>query len=171
MRFLLLIRKPFTKVEVNDTRHVECGSATKDTFVKVVQENGEAVLVKTGTFDQHDYIQSFASDVDINKLVQRYANGDVTAFGAPGGFYGDVSGMPQNLAEVFNLNQRSHSFFENLPDDLKKDFGSYQEFMESFSSKDKFLELNTKVNAFFESKKKNKELDLTPKGGDLNEQK
>ena len=67
MRILLLIRKPFTKVEFGETRHVDCGSATKDTFVKVVQENGEAVLVKTGVFNQHDYIQSFASDVDINQ--------------------------------------------------------------------------------------------------------
>lgn len=171
MKILLSIRKPFTKVQIGETRHVECGSATKDTFVKVTQEDGENVLVKTGTFNQHDYIQSFASDVDVNKLVQRYANGDVTALGTPGGFYADVSGMPQNLAEVFSLNQRSRSFFDNLPEDLKKDFGSYQEFMESFSSKDKFLDLNTKVNAFFEAKRKPVAQDLKLEGGEQHEQK
>lgn len=167
----MMIRKPFTKVELGETRHVDCGSASKDTFVKVIQENGEAVLVKTGSFDQHDYIQSFANDVDVNRLVQRYANGDSTALGIPGGFYADVSGFPQNLAEVFNLNQRSHSLFDKLPDDLKKDFGTYDNFLASFSSMEKFLEFNSKFNSYFEHKKKPIEFDLTPEGGDMNEQK
>lgn len=57
------------------------GSRYREDFVgKLDKETGVINLVSIGKTDVYEYIQSFKDETDINTLIQRAQNGDVSAF-------------------------------------------------------------------------------------------
>lgn len=95
------------------------GKPTRPVFVPVVNDKGYYDIVSKGEENMFDYIQSFSEECNINNIIARFNNGDINALNAVTGYYGDFTGMPNNLAEAFKLNINGREWFDNLPDDIK----------------------------------------------------
>lgn len=110
----------------------------------------EATLVKVGESDLQDYIQSFADECDVNRIVQRYANGDTTVLQRVQGMYTDVAGVPTDLTTAFETVNAARAYYETLPEAARREFGSLGKFLDSIvtlpSDEDKPNNINKEDN-------------------------
>lgn len=67
-------------------------------------------------------IQSFADSCDVKKIVQRYMAGDESALDKVQALYGDLTKMPKNIFEFFELEARVNDIFDKLRPDIKERF-------------------------------------------------
>lgn len=121
--------------------------------LKVNEKTGYEELVPTGEYTNvYDRIQADYPATDINILMERFALGDTEAINIKNGFYADVTSMPKNYAELFNMYEQAKVFFSELPTDLKEMFdNSYTEFYTEMDSDQKsFNEKIEKYNKRFE---------------------
>lgn len=95
-------------------------------------EFGNKYLAEVGTFDQYAYIQSFAASCDINEIVRRATPEQMAEFGK--GVYGDVSTLPQTLADSYEVLRNVESVFAGLPADVKAEYADYKSFLNSFGT-------------------------------------
>lgn len=110
--------------------HSNVGSRVKKTYGPVFRENGSFYLEEKGEEDTYAFIQSFKDSVDINVIMKRYVNGEVDVLSKVQGFYGDVTGMPQNFAQTLNLVNDGRTLFESLPVETRSLFNhNFNEFM------------------------------------------
>lgn len=91
------------------------GRAEKPTYT--ADDNGYPV--QTGTVNLYDEIQSHRQSVELSTLLQRYAQGDVTALNKIEGVYADVVDMPSTYAELFNRVRDAENSFNALPEDVR----------------------------------------------------
>lgn len=98
-----------------------CGDRYREDFVgKLDKDTGEITLVSVGKTDMFEYIQSFAEETDINTLIQRAENGDLSAFSSA--VFGDFTDMPETYADALNVVIEAEREFNQLPPDIKKRF-------------------------------------------------
>ena len=65
---------------------------------KFLNDSSVPKLIKTGEVNVHDKIQSFASEVDLYKILEKFAySGDTALLNARSCDYGDISSLPDNL--------------------------------------------------------------------------
>lgn len=95
-------------------------------------EGEETILEKVGETDIQEYIQSFADECDINRIVQRYANGDTAILQRVQGVFTDITGVPQDLTTAFETVTAARAYYESLPEAAKREFGSLGRFLGSF---------------------------------------
>lgn len=81
--------------------------------------NEDGFPVESGTVNIYDEIQSHRESVELSTLLQRYAQGDVTALNQIEGVYADVVDMPSTYAELFNRVRDAENSFNALPDDVR----------------------------------------------------
>lgn len=81
--------------------------------------NEDGLPVESGTVNIYDEIQSHRQSVELSTLLQRYAQGDVTALNQMEGVYADVVDMPSTYAELFNRVRDAENSFNALPDDVR----------------------------------------------------
>ena len=86
-------------------------------------------LVEVGGYDLYEVIQSFAAECDLNKILQRYASGDVYALNKAQGVYMDTSGIPDNVNDAVRLMDRVRSIYDNLGADIKSRIGDFGDFI------------------------------------------
>lgn len=108
------------------------GSKERTTFSPKVLDDGSIVLTPSGKENIYEFIQSFKDSVDIHVILKKCANGDMSALSKVQGFYGDVTAMPKNNAEMLQLFIDAQNNFEALPIDVKKEFD--HDFNKWFSS-------------------------------------
>lgn len=94
------------------------GRTEKPTYVS----NEDGLPVESGTVNLYDEIQSHRQSVELSTLLQRYAQGDVTALNKDEGVYADVVDMPSTYAELFNRVRDAENSFNALPDDVRSLF-------------------------------------------------
>lgn len=75
--------------------------------------------VESGTVNLYDEIQSHRQSVELSTLLQRYAQGDVTALNKIQGVYADVVDMPSTYSELFERVRDAENSFNALPDDVR----------------------------------------------------
>lgn len=111
--------------------------------------NEDGLPVESGTVNIYDEIQSHRESVELSTLLQRYAQGDVTALNQIEGVYADVVDMPSTYAELFNRVRDAENSFNALPDDVRALFdNSPVSFWQSIGTPDfatKIAELDSKV--------------------------
>lgn len=111
--------------------------------------DGIKSLVPKGETDLQDFIDSFAESQDINNIIARFVNGDMSAVNPNQGTYGDFTNVPNTYAEIFERVQHCKNVFDKLPVDLRDKFdNSYEKFWSDFGSStfDKiFEEYNSKI--------------------------
>ena len=113
------------------------GTRTVPQFRGVVQSDGDVKLVKDGVRYLYDEIQSYAEECDINNIVRRYMNGDVTALGSVQGVYADIMDIPQNRQEALQKVLDAQMYFKDLPSDIKEQFGnSWEQFFMAGDTKE-----------------------------------
>lgn len=102
----------------------ECGSPIREVFSPVVNDDGSISLQKSGEENLQQYIDSFALECDINSLIARYVNGDISALNQVTGSYGDFTSFPKTYAEMLQLQINSKAYFDKLPVELKQKFNN-----------------------------------------------
>lgn len=113
------------------------GSRYHDVYTPVYDHNGVLDLEVSGQEDIYEMIQSYAESCDINVLIARYENGDVSALSQRQGFYIDATGMPHTYAEMLNAIISAETTFNQLPVDIRAKFGhSFEQFLSQMDSPD-----------------------------------
>lgn len=107
------------------------GERKRPVYQRKCETGKEAILVKVGESDLQDYIQSFADEVDVNRIVQRYANGDTSVLQRVQGVYTDVAGVPTDLTTAFETVSAARAYYETLPEAARREFGSLGKFLDS----------------------------------------
>lgn len=110
-----------------------CGSGERKRpiYQRQCETGKEATLVKVGESDLQDFIQSFADECDVSRIVQRYANGDSSVLQRVQGVYCDVVGVPTDLTTAFQTVSAARAYYETLPEAARRDFGSLGKFLDS----------------------------------------
>lgn len=110
----------------------EIGSREKIIYKSRYMKDGTLEIVEAGRENLYDYIQSFANSVDINVILERFANGDVGALSKSQGIFGDFTNLPSSFVGVLNLVNSGREYFESLPLDVRAKFGhSFDRFVAS----------------------------------------
>lgn len=107
------------------------GERKRPIYQRQREEGKEAKLVQVGETDLQDYIQSFADECDVNRIVERYANGDTAVLQRLQGVYCDVSGVPTDLTTAFETVSAARAYYETLPEAARREFGSLGKFLDS----------------------------------------
>lgn len=94
-----------------------------DYQVKVLKD-GSIALIENGYIDTDQMIESHRQSVELSTLIARYNNGDLSALNQVNGFYADVANAPKTLPEALQIVFNAESAFNQLPVDVKKEFGS-----------------------------------------------
>lgn len=121
----------------------ETGSTVKVKYSPRIDDRGVLVLVETGKEDLAGYINSFAEECDIHVIMKKFANGQTDVLSKVQGTYGDFTGAPTSLADMFNRVKAGEEVFNSLPAEVKKEFNnSFTEFAVATGQKDFFERLS-----------------------------
>ena len=112
-------------------RPCPAGERKRPVYQRHSEMGKESTLVKVGETDLQDYIQSFAAECDVNRIVQRYSNGDTAVPQRVQGVYTDVAGVPQDLTTAFETVAAARAYYETLPEAARREFGSLGKFLDS----------------------------------------
>lgn len=99
------------------------GSSEIPTYRPVIGDSGAIDLIQDGMINIYDQIQSHKDSCDINLMIKRFENGDLTALGTPRDpVYMDVTDMPKTYAELYQKVIDAKKEFNALPLDLREKF-------------------------------------------------
>lgn len=102
-------------------KFINSGSRIKDEYL-LKDIDGKMELVKVSESNLYEYIQSHKDSVDINKMLERYRQGDITALDRVKAQYLDLDGAPENLAEMYSFVRNTSAFFETLPLSVREEY-------------------------------------------------
>lgn len=109
-----MFRTQYDRIEVIS----EHGDRFEETYTPVLSDTGVLELEADGMRDIYAYIQSFADSCDLNLIVARYAQGDLSAaqkLNYRQGMYGDFTEMPKTFAEMQQRIIDAENLFMSLP--------------------------------------------------------
>lgn len=113
----------------------EPGDRYKKTYYPVIDDAGHFDLKEKGVVDTYAEIQSHADSVDINRIIARLADGDVSVLEKHKGFFADVSEIPNNYAAVLQRISDAELVFADLPVEIREQFNHDPgEFIASFGT-------------------------------------
>lgn len=98
------------------------GSPIEPIYEGKLQKDGSIELVEVGKRNIQEYIDSFREDAEIDNIIARFNNGDLSALSRSQGFYDDITKVPTNYAEILNMVYEGQKAFEILPVEIKKQF-------------------------------------------------
>lgn len=99
------------------------GSSEVPTYRPVIGDSGAIDLILDGMINIYDQIQSHKDSCDVNLMIKRFENGDLTALGTPRDpVYMDVTDMPKTYAELYQKVIDAKNEFNALPLDLREKF-------------------------------------------------
>lgn len=115
------------------TEPTASGEATVIKYMESFNDLGEVVLLPTETINTYELRQADKDLVDINKILKRYAAGDVTAIGDPNsGSYIDTSELPDDLFAIMRTMKRVETAFDQLNADQRAVYGNdFRQFLAS----------------------------------------
>lgn len=103
-------------------------------FALSYDENRVPGLIQTGKHSMKDYIQSFAEETDLLRLIQKCVQtGDFSFLQASPGVYGDTTVFPGNLIDSYNQVLQAEKFYNSLPADKLKAYDGFADFLEKVS--------------------------------------
>lgn len=79
----------------------------------------EIILVKSGTVDVQERIDSYAPYCDIRYMLTQLRLGDRSVLSSKQPMFGDFSGMPSHPVDAINFIQDVQSSFDRLPEETK----------------------------------------------------
>ena len=131
-----------TQYDAHDRVTQNPGSRIKQLYTAKVDRDGVIDLCPSGTENIYDYIQSFRDSVDINVIIQRFANGDVNALNKVQGNYGDFTEFPKTYAEMLNVVIAGREYFDSLPVEIKAKFNhSFAEWLSDMDNMPEWLKM------------------------------
>lgn len=91
-------------------------------------------LVPIGKEPWQEMIDAAAASCDISTIMQRVKNGEVNLLRQREAVYGDFTEMPMDKQAMLQNAIDARYFWNNLPEDQKKNFGSFSDFLEDAGS-------------------------------------
>lgn len=79
-------------------------------------------LVATGEVDIQDEINAHAPECDMNFILSRLANGDMSALTKKQPLYADFHDLPDNFRDMIDIALNSEHHFNALPLEVRKQF-------------------------------------------------
>ncbi len=120
-----------------------CGSRLQPNFILSVDEKGCQYLKHTSDSDRYALIQSYRDSVDlptilkgldpkqVNGMMSTYKFSDLVDAGII-----DFTSLPKTPGEMLNLAKSAESYFNGLPDEIRKEFNySSDLFVRDYGSK------------------------------------
>ena len=114
--------------------YAPCGCHKRD-LLERVYDGGAPCIRKVGETDLQSFIESFADECDINRIVQRYAAGDVSVLQRVQGVYADYAGAPDNLTSAFEIVKNVREIYDSADDAVKAAFPSLGDFLNNLEVK------------------------------------
>lgn len=125
----MVIRKPFSTYEGPKT---PSGSDEVPTYTAVTLPDGGRVLKQVGSYSQKDYVQSFLEGTLLENILQKCViTGDDSLLNTRPGFYLDITGMPQDFAEVQNMIVMAKSTYENSPRVVLERYPTFEQYADA----------------------------------------
>lgn len=110
-----------------------CGCPFENIYHPVIdKETGhmELEIDKLQKRNVYEEIQAYRDACDVQKILQRYANGEIDVLNKVQGIYGDLVSMPKNIYEFMELERKANDHFDKLPTDIKERFdNSYSKYV------------------------------------------
>lgn len=110
------------------------GNRFKKEYVGEPQDDGSIVLVEVGETDLKEFHNRDAESCDVNNIVARFASGDISALQQVQGSYMDMIGLPSDLRGMHDMISNLESAFNSLPDEKRKQFDSFEDWLGSVGS-------------------------------------
>lgn len=128
--------KPWRLVKFDSPTNA--GSRFKKKYSASYNKEGILELHETGIEDVYEYIQSFADEVDLNKILQQFrATGDVSLLSRAQGFYMDASELPETWPDILNVVDNVKNEFEKMPPEFKENYGNdFAQFLANYKPVD-----------------------------------
>ena len=111
-----------TQYDSRDRFYTSIGNPVVETFTGRYDKNGDLQLVKTGTDNLYDKIQAEAAACDMDNILRRFANGDISVLSQSQGVYADVSGAPMHFTDALNMVRSVEDSFAQLPAEEREKF-------------------------------------------------
>lgn len=111
-----------------------CRYQTK--YVGEVLDDDQIHLVETGRIDLWSMHDAGAESCDINNIVARFQNGDISVLQRVQGTYADVSGLPKDLRGMVELGRSSVDLYERMPDSVKEKFPTVDSWISAIGSRE-----------------------------------
>ena len=114
-----MFRTQYDRVDRVYTNH---GDPEVVTFTGRYDENGDLKLVRTGTENLYDKIQAEAAACDMDNILRRFANGDISVLSQSQGIYADVSSAPMHFTDALNMVRSVEEAFDSLSAEEREKF-------------------------------------------------
>lgn len=119
--------RPIERILHSNHRPTVSGLHDRQEYQPVYDRKGVWHLEPTKKSNAYMEIQAHADSCDLNIIMQRYLRGEVDVLQQVQGYYGDVSNIPSNYAEILNETIRGESLFRSLAPDIRAKFGNSAE--------------------------------------------
>ena len=104
-----------TQYDSRDRFYTSIGNPVVDTYTGRYDKNGDLQLVKTGSENLYDKIQAEAAACDMDNILRRFANGDISVLSQSQGVYADVAGAPMHFTDALNMVRSVEDAFNQMP--------------------------------------------------------
>lgn len=111
-----------TQYQFHDRVIQPSGERYRPVYSSKIQPNGDVELVESGSEDVYAFIQSHRDSTDINVILSRFENGDLSALNQRHGSYFDLTVFPKTYAETLQMFMNAEQAFYNLPVDIRDKF-------------------------------------------------
>lgn len=111
-----------TQFDRGERFYTSIGDSIIETFIGRYDKNGDLQLVSTGTENLYDKIQAEAAACDMDNILRRFANGDISVLSQVQGVYADVADAPMHFTDALNMVRSVEDAFAQLPADEREKF-------------------------------------------------
>lgn len=121
-----MFRTKYDKREIVYSHH---GNEIEEIIDRVITKDGKEEFQVVDKVYVPDKIQSYFESTDLNLIIQRFMDGDISALQRRSAAYFDAVGMPSTLAEAYAVAENGRTNFDRLPLSVREsynfDFGQY----------------------------------------------
>lgn len=120
------------------------GERYKVEYIGDVQENGAISLHETGKIDLWALHSAGAEACDINNIVERFRDGDLTVLNRVQGSFVDLCGMPSDLRGMSDMIHNLEHSYNELPAEVKVKYPDFNSWVSASGSVEWFNVMNSK---------------------------
>lgn len=103
-----------TQFDVRERFYTSIGNPIVETYTGRYDKNGDLQLVNTGKENLYDKIQAEAAACDMDNILRRFANGDISVLSQSQGIYADVADAPMHFTDALNMVRAVEADFDKL---------------------------------------------------------
>lgn len=92
-----------------------------------MKTDGKRILIPDQEYPIYEIIQAHREETEIERIVKRATEGDISVLNAMNGVYADITDAPSSLAEAQALIIDAKNEFEKMPTEIKEKFNNNSE--------------------------------------------